>query len=102
MLQAGVCYRNCNCFENLLLLFRQSACLFHLVVGNAQPTTGNRTEATRTGSQSCYIHVGNGGLSCCLGIASITQLLKKSAWLLYLIGYKASPTARDSSEVARA
>ncbi len=102
MLQAGVCYKNCDRFENLLLLFRQSACLIHLVVDSAQPTTDNRTEATRTGSQSCYIHVGNGGLSCCLGIASIAQLLNKSSWLLYLIGDKASPTARDSSKVERA
>ncbi len=28
-------------------------------------------------------------------------MLKPSAWLLHLIGYKAPPAARDSSEVTR-
>ncbi len=38
----------------------------------------------------------------CLGVAPRVQLLKKSAWYLHLIGDKAPPAARDSSEVARA
>ncbi len=37
-----------------------------------------------------------------LGIAPRTQLLKKSARLLHLIGDKAPPAARDCSEVPRA
>ncbi len=37
---------------------------------------------------------------CCLGKAQRAQLLKKSAWLLHLIGNKAPPAARDSNEVA--
>ncbi len=32
----------------------------------------------------------------------MARLLKNSAWLLHKIGNKASPTARDSSEVTRA
>ncbi len=35
----------------------------------------------------------------CLGIAPRTKLLKKSAWLLYLIGDKVPPTARKISSV---
>ncbi len=38
---------------------------------------------------------------CYLGMAPRAQLLKKSAWLLHLIGDKAPPVACDSSEVAR-
>ncbi len=36
---------------------------------------------------------------CCLGQARRAQLLKKSAWLLRLIGDKAQPAAHDSIEV---
>ncbi len=36
-----------------------------------------------------------------LGIATRAQLVKKSAWLLHLIGDSASSGARDSSEIAQ-
>ncbi len=39
---------------------------------------------------------------CCLGVAPRALLLKKSVWLLHLIGDKATPAARDSNDVARA
>ncbi len=38
----------------------------------------------------------------CLGIAPSGQLLKKSAFLLQLVGNGAPPVTRDGSEVARA
>ncbi len=38
--------------------------------------------------------------SCFLVIGPKAQLLKKNAWLLYQIGDKAPPAARDSIEVA--
>ncbi len=48
----------------------------------------------------------NCGCRCCcycsLGLAPGAQLLKKSTWLLHLIGDKAPPAVRDSSEVTRA
>ncbi len=47
----------------------------------------------------------NNNLTCCrycyLGRALTAQLRKKSAWLLHLIGDKASPAAYDSSKASR-
>ncbi len=40
-----------------------------------------------------------GGCCCCF--RQCAQLLKKSAWLLHVIGDKAPPSARDKSEVPR-
>ncbi len=40
-------------------------------------------------------------ICCCLDIAPRAQSLKKSAWLLRLIGDKAPPATGDSSEAAR-
>ncbi len=49
----------------------------------------------------CDIKLKNKKVRCCLSFVPRAQLLKKSAWLLHLIGDKAPPTALDSSEVAR-
>ncbi len=53
------------------------------------------TDNMRTGNikQENYVDV---GWCCCLGIASWAEMLRMTAWLM---GDKASPTARDSSEV---
>ncbi len=41
------------------------------------------------------------GVFCYFGIAPKAQVLKKSVWLLYLLGDKAPTVARDISEAAR-
>ncbi len=39
---------------------------------------------------------------CCRGIYPRAQFLKKIAWLLQYIGYRAQPATRDNSEVINA
>ncbi len=57
-------------------------------------------DAARSAPQGAPYHV-DVSCWCSLGIAPRAQLLKKSAWLLHLIGDEAPPAAHDSSEVAR-
>ncbi len=69
------------------------------------PLTGNKEESKELLALLSTIHIlrriepSVWYYCCCFGIAPRAQLLKKSAWLLHLIGDKVPPTACDRSEV---